>query len=234
MGRIPQLVQSAPSPVGIRPRGSFTPWFRLGGAPLPVAAYQAKSSTSANGYAVASLAASYTNLANPGVNDAAPGVAPTWAAGTGWTFNGSTQYLVTGVVPASGYSMLIQFTNGPTATITWLCGEFKANARFDIQPSRTGADVRYGSGGLTVVAPHLTSGNLGIAGQQGYRNGTADGSAIGAWSALATDDIYIGCYNFNGVGASNFISAKVQAFAIYSVTLTAPQVAAVAAGMAAL
>lgn len=54
----------------------------------------------------ASLAASYVNLANPGTYDAAPGVAPTWASATGWTFNGSTQYLTTGITPPRGPNMV--------------------------------------------------------------------------------------------------------------------------------
>lgn len=41
----------------------------------------------------ADLASSYVNLVTPGTYDAAPGVAPTWDAATGWTFNGSTQWL---------------------------------------------------------------------------------------------------------------------------------------------
>lgn len=49
-----------------------------------VAAYDAKNA--------ASQAASYVNLANPGTYDCtvASGT-PSWANGTGWTFDGSTQ-----------------------------------------------------------------------------------------------------------------------------------------------
>ena len=65
-----------------------------------IAAYQPKGA--------ADLAASYVNLITPGTYNAAPGTAPTFDAATGWTFNGSTQYLTTGVVPASGYSMLVR------------------------------------------------------------------------------------------------------------------------------
>src|SRR4030042_266315 len=63
-------------------------WWLAGGisAANCLAAYQPKGA--------ASYAASKVNLANPGTYDAVDGVAfPTWAAATGWTFNGVAQYL---------------------------------------------------------------------------------------------------------------------------------------------
>src|SRR3989344_7466925 len=84
-------------------------WTTAGGAPTPVAAYQPISA--------ASLTASYANLANPGTYTAAVGVAPTFASSTGWTFNGSTQYLTTGVIPANGWSMIVRFSNATGATV---------------------------------------------------------------------------------------------------------------------
>lgn len=54
-----------------------------------------------------SLADSYTNIVTPGTNNAAPGVAPTFDASTGWTFNGTSTILYVGsgalktVVPLS-------------------------------------------------------------------------------------------------------------------------------------
>ena len=73
---------------------------------------------------------------------------------------------------------------------------------------------------------------VGIAGAQGYRNGVADGSAIGA----ANDTfamVFVGAYNGAGT-AGLFTACNVLALAIYNTTLTAAQVAAVSAAMAAL
>ena len=68
--------------------GSTTPWWLAGGL-IP----ESTSYTIYDPLAAANLADSYINLANPGVRDAALGVSPTHAQGTGWQFNGTTQYL---------------------------------------------------------------------------------------------------------------------------------------------
>lgn len=69
-------------------------WWEVPGKTC-VAAYQPKGA--------ASYAASKTNLANPGTYDAAEGVAPSWAAATGWSFDGvSGQFLSIGDGAASG------------------------------------------------------------------------------------------------------------------------------------
>jgi hypothetical protein len=72
-----------------------------------------------------------------------------------------------------------------------------------------------------------------VAGNTGYRNGAADPGAIGAWTGAAVSAVYICAINDAGV-PTFFTSAYIQALAIYDCTLTAPQVAAVAAAMAAL
>lgn len=235
MGRIPQLVQQMPAPVGIRPRGSGVPWYRAGGAPAPVAAYQPKGA--------ASLAASYINLANPGTNDAAPGVAPTFAAATGWTFNGTTQFLTTGIIYGvnTGWSMIVQYTGGATLANEYLCGADNGAdtwlllcPRLDVVAANS---VCYGNGttfpgALPTVVPLLAAGNLCVAGQQGYRNGAPEGAAINAKTNAIAIATYVGGENSGGTMLPS--AATIQAWALYSATLTAGQVAAVAAAMAAL
>lgn len=76
-------------PVALKRRAAAAGWWQVAGQTC-AAAYQP--------IGAASLAASYVNLANPGTYNAAPGVAPTLAAG-GWSFDGLTQYLTTGIVP---------------------------------------------------------------------------------------------------------------------------------------
>lgn len=200
-------------------------WWLSGGVSAAncVVAYQPKGA--------ASLAASYTNLANPGTYTAAPGVAPTFAAATGWTFAAeSTTYLNTGIVPASGWSFIIRF-NG-TADGGVPIGTYKPNARFFVQLGST--VVVYASGSLVVVSPQATSGVLAIAGQQGYRNGTADGAAISAWTDTTTLSIYIGAHSRSDTGIGSYYTGSIQAIAIYNATLSAAQVSGISAAMAAL
>lgn len=216
----------------VQPGGAAAvPWYLSGGiaAANCLAAYTPKGA--------ASLAASYDNNAAPGngladgTYDAAPGTAPTFNAATGWTFNGRTQYLLTGLTPASGYSMLFRLSNVGNEGRIGSYGE--GSSRFYIRPSDGSGNLWYGNGGYLVVAPNLVSGVVGTAGQQGYRNGVADGSAIGAWDVVNPCALVIGACNANTV-LSWFLAASIQALVVYNITITAVQVLAVSVAMAAL
>jgi hypothetical protein len=195
-------------------------WWPVAGKTC-VAAYQPKGA--------ASLAASYSNLANPGTYDAAPGTAPSFDTSTGWTFNGSTQYLTTGVIITSGdWTMLVRFASGSTSggVATGVMGN---GGRFDLLSNwfASGVYYRNGNASNTTVSPSLASGVIGLTKANGYRNGTAD-------VTLATDgQTYI---NPVLIGKANtfFGSVSVLAAVIYSATLTAGEVATVSAAMAAL
>lgn len=199
-----------------------------GGAGLPAAwgQYHFKGA--------ASQAASYLDLSGNG-NDLTVGVAPTWNSTDGLIFNASTQYMRTGFVPSLDQSqtVLVQFTNGP-ATDRSLFGSVGVGARasFNIRPSSSGS-VLYFNGFQSLVSPAASSGNLAIAGNLAYRNGVDEGVTIGVWNATSAAEVYLGCRNNNGT-ADNFTSAYVQAFYIYDIVLTGPEVAAVVAVMAAL
>jgi hypothetical protein len=203
-------------------------WYLAGGAPMPVAAYQP--------IGAASLADSYVNLANPGTNDAAPGVAPTWDATTGWGFNGVDQYLTTGIVPESGYSMIIRYTSFVAKDFLdiFIGSRASLNSRFYLgDGNNVQNSAIYGSGGATLVTPRPpVNADFAIAGQQGYRNGVAEGGAASAWNSVGLA-IFVGCSNNSNV-PGNFSEIHILAVAIYSATLTASQVAAVSAAMAAL
>jgi hypothetical protein len=180
------------------------------------------------------LADSYVNLANPGTYDATPGVAPTWDAVNGWTFNGTTQYLDSGVVPASGWSMIVRFSDVSLPATCWMIGVDSAdNARFYLSPTFT-AKRLYGSGGLKLVSSAVESGIMAISGQQPYFNGLTDGSTTDAWDTTQTNSIFIGCLHETDGDPNFFLNGKIQAVAIYNTTLTPAQVAAVTAGMQAL
>lgn len=214
------------SPIAAPGGAAAVPWYLSGGvsAASCVAAYKAKGA--------ASLAASYVNLANPGTNDAAPGVAPTFSAATGWTFNGTTQYLTTGLVPPNdqSWSMLAQISTA--ADSCWAVGASWAGGAGFILNHGPGVGTYYNGGARQILSSHAT-GNLAIAGAQGYWNGSADGAAIPPAAGTNTYDIWIGA--LNNVGSFyNDKGGNVIALAIYNALLTAPQVAAIAAAMAAI
>lgn len=176
-----------------------------------------------------SLAASYVNLNNPGAKDAIPGVAPAFDASIGWTFDGSSQYLNTGIIPtASTWSMFIRFS-GFTGNFGTLTGQSLSSRRFFI--NQTNLAVFYGNGGALSVTPNLAIGILGFAGNTAYRDGVNDGTIPGG--SLIGLPIFIGALDEGG-GPSNYANTSVQAACYYNATLTPSQVTALITAMAAL
>ncbi len=204
----------------VRTSGAL-PWYLAGGAPAPVAAYQPKGA--------ASLAASYVNLVNAGTFDAVPVVAPTWDTGTGWgLLETSTQWLDTGIVHSAGYSALVFFDSA--VSMACLMGSFTgAGSRLAIYAA-SGTNRSYQNGGFLNLAGARINGVMAVAGQTAYYNGAAEAGAIPAFTGTATVSIGIGRMK----GTSDYCTANIKALAIYSTTLTAHQVAAVSAAMAAL
>lgn len=211
----------------LAPQAAAVSWW-LSGAISAADCYQAHQAKGA-----ASLAASYSNLNDPGTHDAGVGVAPDWDAGNGWKFNGTNHYLTTTFQPDNDQSqtMIAQFTNFSDPQM--LAGAANAAGNiFALRPNHASGSVYY-NGGVLVVAPSLTSGNTAIAGNQGYRDGVADGGAIAGYGGSCPYAVYIGCWNDAG-SPTNYGAVYLQAYAIYTVTITAAQVAAVRAAMAAL
>lgn len=199
------------------------PWYLAGGVPSAncIAAYQPVGA--------ANIAASYINLANPGTYDLTTTAAPTFSAETGWAFPGTrNKFLQTGITPAAGYSMIIQFSESSTNVV--LAGAFKIGAYFQINPNQATNEVLYQSGGTMAVAVGMAAGNLCVAGNRGYRDGVIEAGTIPGWTDSAYT-IWIGGTNNNGTLSNGYVG-KIQALAIYDVTLTAPQVAAIASRMA--
>lgn len=201
-------------------------WWLSGGisAANAIAVYQPKGA--------ASLAASYVNLANPGTYDAAPGTAPTFDTATGWTFDGSTQYLDSGVIPADGYTMIVRYANRTGGTC--LAGTQNASTiRFWMRTHQTASSRRYGYGdNVQTVASAANSGVMAMAGTNCYFDGVSEGTA-GAWAAGTHYSVYIGARNLVDT-SGEFWAGDVCAVAIYDTTLTSDQVAAVSTAMAAL
>ena len=204
-----------------------SPWWLAGGAPTPVAAYQPKSA--------ASLAASYVNLANPGTYDAAPGTAPGFDAATGWTFNGSSQYLTTSIIPATtAWSALVRLSDGTGNGQVFGNRRSGSNDGYHIHPTYVGTTIYFRNAGNYNKSPVVASGVIGIVGKAAYINGASVGT-IDTSASLTDVQIFIGAsLNKTDGAVTNYYNCKIQAFAIYNTTLTAPQVAAISAAMAAL
>jgi hypothetical protein len=205
-----------------------TPWWLIGGiaASACVAAYQPKGA--------ASLAASYTNLANPGTYNAAPGVAPTWDAVSGWIFNkAAQQYLSTGINPAGTmqqYGLIVRYSEitvgpsqillGQTLSTTDSICFFNGNNLFRAYSSGYGGALlsTYLDGVLAVFANKLYYNGGEIATINNYTG-----------NVLKSDVIYVG-----GRVTGHYLGAKIQCAAIYNAPISAAQVAALTAAMAAL
>lgn len=183
------------------------------------------------------------NQANGGSNQykATDGTAPTWAARTGWYFNGaSSQYLNTGVTATNNqqWSMLVRFSGlVTTAQYKILMGAYNSASPYQgilLSGHWDSLSVMYMNGGNVKVSPQITTGGsgvLGLAGVQGYRNGLADGSAIGAVAGTFYP-IRIGAGGIQTGNAAGHITGYIQAAVIYSRTLSAAEMWAVSRQMA--
>jgi hypothetical protein len=198
------------------------PWWLAGGIPRTacLAAYQPKGASS--------LAGSYTNLATPGVNNAALGVAPTWDVENGWKFN-TSQYLRSGIIPATNYSIIIRFSNMTSfASSLYIFGsyDYSLSYLYGIQPAHVKAtgppilyDVWYFAGGGTgkTAAPEATSGTLAMAGLNAYRNGILDCTLPSG--NKPNYQIDINGLNRNGSNVAR-INVYYQAIAIYGIDIS--------------
>jgi len=210
----------------IMPASHTRQWWLAGGIhpSQVVAAYQPKGAVD--------LAASYVNLANPGTNDAQAGVAPTIGA-DGWVFNGTTQYLDTGVAPNNANSFIaVRFSRANTSVgLQNIAGSAAAgDTRFYMNPVDNAA-YSFGIGTRIIInGSYLVSGVMCIASSKGYINGVqvASGSFPGN-----TNPISIGA-SYNGTNVVFFYAGLIQAVVIGNATLTSAQVAALSAAMAAL
>jgi len=184
----------------------------------------------------ASLAVSYSNLNDPGTNNAAPGVAPTWNGTDGWILNGSTQYLVTGVQPGITSSAICRYSSVSAAAEGVLFGCDDADndffmINFTASTNTTKYQHRTSPEGVLAAVPILTSGVLAVTPTNGYRDGVSDGLVLGLDDAVG-EDIYLGCRNNDGV-AAGFLGVKIQAFYVYDIPID-PYVAGLTTAMAAL
>ena len=186
-------------------------------------------------YGAASLADSYLRIAGASGNanlDPAvvgSGVAPTWSS-AGWVYNGTTQYLNTGIVPPNtqAFSALVRFSNATLATRAIIgAGDIgSGNQMFCLVYTWVSLNqVMYGNGGRVWATPALANGILGIAGAFGYRNGALEAS-IPAWGGASSQPIYIAA-SCNSGAAQYLMACNIQSLAFYSRTLTPAEILAV-------
>lgn len=207
-------------------RAAAESWWQAGGTTGAVAAYLAKGA--------ASYAASKVNLVSPGTYDLTDGATfPGWDATNGWKKTVSTQHLRTGIIVSDlTWTVLVRVENCTVAAAPcYASGTVDYYAVPVI--STANAYYRYGaSRDLNDIGGATTAGVLAIAGKSVYKNGVLRGT-IPAGGTLSAVEIYICNANNAGspIGGTNL---NVQAVAIYDNILSAAQVAAVSAAMAAL
>jgi hypothetical protein len=171
-----------------------------------------------------SLAASYINLANPGTNNAAPGVAPDWTAQKGWIGDGSTQYLLTGIVPAPpNFTMIVRYWFESSSQM--IMGSFNNGSTYYVLTIQT----NYIYGANNNVTAVQTRGVLAIAGTNGYKNGELDTALTANWSGTGTQLEIFGYRNVNN--PASLMKGTIQAVAIYNTILTEEQIEAVSRAM---
>ena len=209
-------------------------WWEVAGQTC-VVAYQPKGA--------ADYAASLVNLANPGTYNATAGSAPSWASGTGWTFNGSSHYLICSWVPANNnITSLIYYNYTGTGDDQTLFGFYKSGAptgaiQLAIRNHSPIGMISYNGAvyptGTTVNSPVLTSGVYGFANKQPYRNGSPESTTINAASSSGFLTPYIGAADVDSSPAG-YLPGSIYAIVFYSTVLSGAEVATVSAAMAAL
>lgn len=182
-----------------------------------------------------SLAASYTDLSGNG-NDAAPGTAPTFASSTGWTFNGSSQYLTTGVTPAVGSTLLIRFSNSTTGGTDALAGTFGGGSNYVIYNATTvGYLFRYLDGQTFVGSDLVGDYVITMASNTGYLDGASVATITTSIGTTPSGPMFVGAYrDFTTGNPAGYYIGNILAVAYYDTVLTGDQVVAVSTAAAAL
>lgn len=219
---------------GVAAHAAGGAWWEVAGQTC-VAAYQPKGA--------ADIAASYVNLANPGTKDCtAPVAAPTFEAATGWTFDGSNDYLIApvGLSDNRVSSLVVRFSDaGGAQGSKVIAGATDINGPVYpvllIQLSTATNTMIYGNGGSAAISPFRSYGVMAVAGNRGYFDGESDTGDISNVAETLSSNLAIGGRFRSPTGTADFFCVvKIQAVAIYSTTLTAGEVAALTVRMAAL
>ena len=140
------------------------------------------------------------NGARFGVYTAMPGVAPTWKAAVGWSFDGISQYLNTNLIPSDGtWSYLLRFSGAQIDAVYQgifglsQAGKYVAFTTVDL----TNTYGFYNGAAVLARSGSFPSGIIGMANRNAYENGVLVSSSIPAWSSAPTISIYLGAINGN-------------------------------------
>ena len=212
-------------------------WWTVAGKTC-VAAYQP--------IGAASLAASYSNLANPGTYDASPGTAPTFDAENGWTYSGEHNGMGIGspITGTGARTIIVRYNSDNTnsAGMVALYGsdaDDTAGAYFTFTPEIavrvSDGNILWSSEGTTSeVVACITGPSAGSTTDLTlYINGSAV-SAADSSSAQAYDTKGPGSIADGALAGSADYSGVISAIAIYSGELSAGEVASLSTAMAAL
>lgn len=185
----------------------------------------------------ASLSASYSNLNNPGTNDLpGTGTPPAWDAVNGWKFDGVGDYLVTAILPGaqSSTSVIAKYSNWDGLTDGALFGALSTDELGHvINVTTTTKSFQNDTEVPLDIANTDVAGTLAFAGNKAYIDGVAQVGTITDDSGAHDFPYFIGAFNLDvyTAGAASFLPVYIQKIAFYSTTLSAAQVAAIAAAM---
>ena len=160
---------------------------------------------------------------------AMPGVLPTWSAAAGLSFNGTTQYLTTGIVPTSQAQTYLLRVSDVVSGNVGACGVIgDLSNSISIRPYPGGSLVVYNGAGFEFFGSGVASGVIALVGSAVFYNGVNRvGSLHGGCPNWAGESlgrpVFLGATNNNGTLAS-YWSGKIFAFAIASRTLTPAEV----------
>lgn len=194
----------------------------------------------------ASLAASYVNLQNPATNDAAPvgGSAPSFAALTGWGYNGTSQYLeYAGAYLLSGSTeqtviMRVNITAGAKRGLfsegTSGASELifvESDREFKRRGTTTSITRTLPTNADSVVAIVCAAGAMTV-----YENGSAVATGAGHSGAFSPsgNGTRIGGVFAGSGGGTFYMAGSMAAIALYRAALTGPQIATLTTLMNAL
>lgn len=230
LGGFPGGIYGGIGQLGARAQAGPLPWYLSGGiaAGNCMAAYAPKGAASA--------AAALVNLVTPGTYDLTVAkdldVPFAWDATNGFKLNYDA--LATGI-DMSGtnkqWSIVMRFSNASN-----VCILFGIQNEYTVNFNKTGSSSAYNSGpaaaGKTLPS-WVDSGVISIAGNKLYLDAAEVGTFLAGANITMTNFALGGRYNTNGTW--DVVSRLyIQAAAMYNTPITAAQVAAVSAAMAAL
>ncbi|MCP4083175.1 MAG: LamG domain-containing protein [Planctomycetaceae bacterium] len=179
-------------------------------------------------------AESYINLNQPGTYDLSTATAPTWAAATGWAFNGTTQYLSTALTLGSDYTVIVR-TLPSALDKAMVLGSNKTNAYFNVYlfEELPGLGFHYwrwywgntyAQWPATIIRPaDVAEHTFALSENNAYVDGSFWATVAGTFSVAAPSTFPIGCAH-DGAALNDFYPGAVRACAVYNRALTATEI----------